>query len=205
MYGTQAEKTAGYKEEQDLLRRMRREKDRKARERLICGSLWMVRHIAGQFHVYGTAEDLVSVGTLGLIKAVDSYDSRKKNRLGCYAVRCIANEIRTYLRKEGAHMTVSLETLPDQNLLYREGSMEPIGKTYPEPQKAAEKAWELQCLAALLEKLPEMDRELLRLRFLEDRPMTQKETAEKLGTSQSYVSRREKKILAALRGGLEAE
>ena len=188
--------------EQTLIRKMQEEQDPEARDALICGYLWLVRSIAGRYDFPCGREELVSVGILGLIKAVDSYDRGMKNRLGTYAVRCIMNEICSFIRCQHYQRVLSLEIVPGGEDAPGDRRMEYIGMTYPEPQKAVEEAEERRRLQKLLQELSAPDQMLLQLRYFEDTPLTQKETAERLGTTQSVVSRREKKILLRLREGL---
>ena len=193
------------KSEQTLIRKMQEEQDREARDALICGYLWLVHSIAGKYDFPCGREELVSVGILGPIKAVDSYDGGMKNRLGTYAVRCIMNEICSYVRRQHFQRVLLLETVTGGEDAPGDRRMEYIGMTYPEPQKAVEEAEERRRLQKLLQELSAPDQMLLQLRYFEDTPLTQKETAERLGTTQSVVSRREKKILLRLREGLGSD
>jgi RNA polymerase sporulation-specific sigma factor len=151
-------------------------------------------------------EDLISIGTLGLIKAVNTFRSDKNIKLATYASRCIENEILMYFRKVSGKQEVSLDeplnTDPDGGELLLS---DVLGSDDPPMSQAVEEAEERVALRRAVAALEERERLIIRLRFGLDgvREMTQSEVAELLGISQSYISRLEKKILRKLRTALE--
>ena len=181
--------------------------DVKARDTLIEHNLRLVVYIARKFENTGVPiEDLISIGTLGLIKAVNTYRRDKNIKLATYASRCIENEILMYFRKVSGKQEVSLDeplnTDWDGNELLLSdvlGSDElPVGQEI-------EDAEERLALRRAVARLEPRERLIIELRFGLNgrREMTQTEVAELLGISQSYISRLEKKILRKLRRELE--
>lgn len=178
--------------------------DEVARNLLIERNLRLVVYIAKRFDNTGIdMEELISVGSLGLIKAVKSYNSEKKIKLATYASRCIENEILMYLRKMvKTRSEVSLEEplnvdwegnqLVLSDILGTDGDM-----IYKEMESNVEN----DILRDLYQKLDERDRKIMGMRYglygIEEK--TQKEIADMMNISQSYISRLEKKILAKLR------
>ena len=181
-----------------------------ARQTLIERNLRLVAFIARRYESPPTAgvniEDLISIGTLGLIKAVNTFRSDKNIKLATYASRCIENEILMYFRKISGKQEVSLDeplnTDWDGNELLLSdvlGSDEqPVGQEI-------EDAEERLALRRAVARLESRERLIIELRFGLNgrREMTQTEVAELLGISQSYISRLEKKILRKLRRELE--
>ena len=181
-----------------------------ARQTLIERNLRLVAFIARRYESPPTAgvniEDLISIGTLGLIKAVNTFRSDKNIKLATYASRCIENEILMYFRKVSGKQEVSLDeplnTDWDGNELLLSdvlGSDElPVGQEI-------EDAEERLALRRAVARLEPRERLIIELRFGLNgrREMTQSEVAELLGISQSYISRLEKKILRKLRRELE--
>ena len=181
-----------------------------ARQTLIERNLRLVAFIARRYESPPTAgvniEDLISIGTLGLIKAVNTFRSDKNIKLATYASRCIENEILMYFRKISGKQEVSLDeplnTDWDGNELLLSdvlGSDEqPVGQEI-------EDAEERLALRRAVARLESRERLIVELRFGLNgrREMTQSEVAELLGISQSYISRLEKKILRKLRRELE--
>ena len=176
--------------------------DEAARARLIERNLRLVVYIARRFENTGVnIEDLISIGTIGLIKAVGTFKSDRNIKLATYASRCIENEILMHIRKiAGQKAEVSLDepinTDWDGNellLLLGDIVMRPM-----------EEDAEQQLLREALARLPERERRIVSLRFgLGGRPeKTQKEVADLLGISQSYISRLEKRIMQRLRRDL---
>ena len=152
-------------------------------------------------HFYGT--DLVSVGTIGLIKAVNSFDPAKNIKLATYASRCIENEILMYLRRL---VRVRNEVSFDEPLNTDwEGNelllSDILGTDSDVVYKDIETGVEKELLRGALRRLPERDRRIMTMRFGLDgkEEMTQKDVADVLGISQSYISRLEKKIIARLK------
>ena len=178
--------------------------DDAARRLLIEHNLRLVVYIAKRFENTGVnIEDLISIGTIGLIKAVNTFNSTKKIKLATYASRCIENEILMYLRKIGSQKTeVSfdepLNTDWDGNELLLSDI---LGTDEDEVCRALEDDAEKRVLLEAVASLEGRDREIILLRFglAGGREYTQKEAADLLGISQSYISRLEKRILAQLR------
>lgn len=190
-------------EEQTLLTRAA-EGDEHAKQRLIERNLRLVVYIARRFENTGVnIEDLISIGTIGLIKAISTFQSDRKIKLATYASRCIENEILMHIRKISSQKTeVSLDepinTDWDGNELLLSDILGTDGDTVMRPM---EEDVELQLLREALARLPERDRYIVCLRFgLCGAPeKTQKEVADLLGISQSYISRLEKRIMQRLR------
>ena len=178
--------------------------DEAARKLLIEHNLRLVVYIAKRFENTGiNIEDLISIGTIGLIKAVNTFNATKKIKLATYASRCIENEILMYLRKIGSQKTeVSfdepLNTDWDGNELLLSDI---LGTDEDEVCRALEDDAEKRVLMEAVAALDSREREIILLRFglSGGREYTQKEVAELLGISQSYISRLEKRILARLR------
>ena len=181
-----------------------------ARQTLIERNLRLVAFIARRYENPPTVgvniEDLISIGTLGLIKAVNTFRSDKNIKLATYASRCIENEILMYFRKVSGKQEVSLDeplnTDPDGGELLLS---DVLGSDDPPMSQAVEEAEERRALRRAVASLEERERLIIRLRFGLDgaQEMTQSEVADLLGISQSYISRLEKKILRKLRTALE--
>ena len=190
-------------EEQRLLTRIM-QGDERAKQILIEHNLRLVVYIARRFETTGVGiEDLISIGTIGLIKAVGTFKTDKNIKLATYASRCIENEILMHIRKiTGQRAEVSLDeplnTDWDGNELLLSDILgtenDAVGHTLEED---AEK----QLLHDALLRLPEREREIVSLRYgLGGRAeKTQKEVADLMGISQSYISRLEKRIMTRLR------
>ena len=178
--------------------------DDAARRLLIEHNLRLVVFIARRFENTGiNIEDLISIGTIGLIKAVNTFNSGKNIKLATYASRCIENEILMHLRKAGSQRTElsidePLNTDWDGNELLLSDI---LGTDEDEVCRPLEDDAERRGLLAAVERLEGREREIIRLRFGLDgqREYTQKEVADMLGISQSYISRLEKRILTRLR------
>ena len=174
------------------------------RQTLIERNLRLVVYIAKRFENTGiNIEDLISIGTIGLIKAINTYKTDKNIKLATYASRCIENEILMYLRKNSSQRSeVSLDeplnTDWDGNELLL---CDVLGTDADTVMRPIEDDVDRQLLSAAIEKLPEREREIIVLRFgLQGRQeQTQKEVADKLGISQSYISRLEKRIINRLK------
>ena len=175
-----------------------------ARRLLIEHNLRLVVYIAKRFENTGiNLEDLISIGTIGLIKAVNTFQSGKNIKLATYASRCIENEILMYLRKIGSQRTeVSfdepLNTDWDGNELLLSDI---LGTEEDEVSRPLEDDADRQMLMEAIASLDERERQIISLRFglPQGREYTQKEVADLLGISQSYISRLEKKIIERLR------
>ena len=193
-------------EEQALVARLQ-EDDGTIRRTLIERNLRLVVFIARKFENTGVMlEDLISIGTIGLIKAVNTFDPQKKIKLATYASRCIENEVLMFLRRfSRTRVEVSLDeplkTDWDGNELLLSDVLGTDGDTvYRSMEENAEK----QMLFAALGRLSPREQKIMNLRFgLSGQPeMTQKEVADVLGISQSYISRLEKRILHRLQGDM---
>ena len=178
--------------------------EEQARSTLIERNLRLVVYIARRFENTGiNIEDLISIGTIGLIKAINTYRTDKNIKLATYASRCIENEILMYLRKNASQrgevsLDEPLNTDWDGNELLLSDVLGTEADTVMRP---IEDDVDRQLLAAAIDKLPEREREIIVLRFgLQGRQeQTQKEVADKLGISQSYISRLEKRIISRLK------
>lgn len=178
--------------------------DRSAADMLISHNLRLVVFIAKKFDGCGTSiEDLISIGTIGLIKAINTYKTDKGIKLATYASRCIENEILMYIRKNAPHkgdisIDEPLNTDWDGNELLLsdvlESNEEPVGREL-------ERMEDERTIREAVAGLEEREREIIELRYGlgGKRELTQKEVADKLGISQSYISRLEKRIIDRLR------
>ena len=193
-------------EERILLEEMQRG-NQSAKDKLVEHNLRLVVYIAKKFESTGIElEDLISIGAIGLIKAVRTFNYEKNIKLATYASRCIENEILMHLRKTSRQkIEVSLEEplkfdsdgneLLLVDLLFDEN--ENVAKNLEED---ADK----QILLSAINKLPDREQEIMKLRFglCGKEELTQKEVADLLGISQSYISRIEKKILVKIKNDL---
>ena len=186
------------------------EGDEKARALLIEHNLRLVVYLSRHFENTGVnIEDLISIGTIGLIKAVNTFNSAKNIKLATYASRCIENEILMYLRKRGAQRSElsfdePLNTDWDGNELLLSDILGTDGDEVSRPlEDDAERAMLRRAVSALSER----EREIISLRFGlgSGREYTQKEVADLLGISQSYISRLEKKIIERLRREMQKQ
>ena len=178
--------------------------DSEARQILIERNLRLVVYIARRFENTGIhIEDLISIGAIGLIKAVGTYRPEKNIKLATYASRCIENEILMYLRKNSGQRTeVSfdepLNTDWDGNELLLSDI---LGTESDAVSRPLEEDVDRQLLLTAIERLDPRDREIITLRFglFGTKEQTQKEVADRLGISQSYISRLEKRIIHKLK------
>jgi RNA polymerase sporulation-specific sigma factor len=178
--------------------------DRQAKQMLIEHNLRLVVYIARRFENTGiNLEDLISIGTIGLIKAISTFQPAKNIKLATYASRCIENEILMYLRKVSAQRAeVSLDeplnTDWDGNELLLS---DVLGTDEDEVYRPLEDDVEKEMLMEAVERLNERERTIIILRFglLGHTAYTQKEVADLMGISQSYISRLEKRIILRLR------
>ena len=200
----------GGTEEQELLAMLGKEGDAKARSQLIERNLRLVVYIAKKFDNTGVGvEDLISIGTIGLIKAINTFNPEKKIKLATYASRCIENEILMYLRRnsktklevsideplnvdwDGNELLLSDILGTDEDVIYRDMETEA----------------EYQVLQGAIKKLSRREQTIVQLRFgintRDGEEKTQKEVADLLGISQSYISRLEKRIIRRLRREME--
>lgn len=190
-------------EEQDALELLERG-DETAKQRLIEHNLRLVVYISRRFENTGVnLEDLISIGTIGLIKAIGTYRRDKNIKLATYASRCIENEILMHIRKIANQKTeVSLDEPINMDYDGNELLLSDIlGTDEDMILRPLEENVDLCVLRQALGQLPEREREIVAMRFgLEGRKeLTQKEVAQKMGISQSYISRLEKRIMQRLR------
>ncbi|MBE6979398.1 MAG: RNA polymerase sporulation sigma factor SigE [Ruminococcaceae bacterium] len=191
------------KEEQSALEALEQGDDG-AKQRLIEHNLRLVVFIAKRFENTGiNLEDLISIGTIGLIKAIGTYRRDKNIKLATYASRCIENEILMHIRKiSGQKAEVSLDEPINMDYDGNELLLSDIlGTDEDIVTGRLDDEVDLQLLRQALGLLPIREREIVLMRYgLEGRrEMTQKEVAEKMGISQSYISRLEKRIMERLR------
>ena len=192
--------------ETEVIRRLGSEYDQEAKKMLIEHNLRLVVYIAKKFDNTGVGvEDLISIGTIGLIKAINTFNPTKKIKLATYASRCIENEILMYLRRnnktklevsideplnvdwDGNELLLSDILGTDEDIIYRD----------------LEDETERKLLNAAIDRLNPREQKIVKLRFglgrEQEDEMTQKEVADLLGISQSYISRLEKKIMKRLK------
>ncbi len=178
----------------------------RAREQLISHNLRLVVYLAKKFENTGVGvEDLISIGTIGLIKGINTFNPEKNIKLATYASRCIENEILMYLRRnsrtklevsfdeplnmdwDGNELLLSDILGTDEDIIYRD----------------IETEVEISLLRSAMQSLGDRERQIIELRFgvnrKENKELTQKEVADILGISQSYISRLEKKIMVRLK------
>ncbi len=182
--------------------------EKKARELLIIHNLRLVVYIAKKFEFTGVGiEDLVSIGTIGLIKAVKTFCPDKNIKLATYASRCIENEILMFLRKASQHKNdISIDEPLNIDWDGNELLLSDIlGTDDDVVNKGIEMETEKQILRQEINKLEERERQIMEMRFglVNGHEMTQKQVAEKVGISQSYISRLEKRIINGIREKLE--
>lgn len=174
--------------------------DRSARDKLIRHNLRLVAHVAKKYYTTpDRQDDFISIGTIGLIKAVDTYDPARTVRFASYASQCIQNELRMHLRR----VRREAGTLSLQEPLEGENGMLTLADTLPDEavmEEDCERRDAAARLRTLVEQLPERDRQLLTLRYGlgGGAPLTQQEVAARFGISRSYVSRLEKRALSEL-------
>ena len=178
--------------------------DEAAKQMLIEHNLRLVVFISRRFENTGIyLEDLISIGTIGLIKAVSTYRLDKNIKLATYASRCIENEILMYIRKTANQKTeVSLDEPINMDYDGNELLLSDIlGTDENVVTGALEDDVDIQILRQALTQLPSREREIMQMRYgLNGRKeLTQKEVAQKMGISQSYISRLEKKIMLRLK------
>ena len=192
------------KEEEDKYLYLARNGDMNAKNKLIEHNLRLVVYLAKKYEQTKVdLEDLVSIGTIGLIKGVSTYKPDKNIKLATYASRCIDNEILMYLRKnKKRNADVSLEESLSFDAEGNELHLEDILGT---EEDIVTKKIEDEDLKIILlneiEKLPERDKKIMKLRYglFGEEEITQKELAEKLNISQSYISRIEKKVIKKIK------
>lgn len=190
-------------EEQQMLIKLA-DGDSEAKKKLIEHNLRLVVYIARKFDNTGVElDDLISIGSIGLIKAINSFNVDKKIKLATFASRCIENEILMYLRKIAkCRGEVSFDEPLNVDWEGNELLLSDILGTENDcVSRQLEANCERQILKEALEKLNKREKEIMVLRFglKGDKELTQKEVADLLGISQSYISRLEKKIVLKLK------
>lgn len=175
-----------------------------ARDKLIEHNLRLVVYIARKFeNTSVNVEDLISIGTIGLIKAVGTFKTDKNVKLATYASRCIENEILMHLRKvAGQRAEVSFDEPLSSDWDGNELLLSDILGTDPDSvMRPIEDDVDRELLRRALTRLPNREKQIIAMRFGLGKPegMTQKEVADALGISQSYISRLEKRIIARMK------
>ena len=191
-------------EEERLYVNLLKEGDESAKATLIERNLRLVVYIAKKFENAGiNVEDLISIGTIGLIKAVNTFKADKNIKLATYASRCIENEILMFLRRNNKNKAeVSLDEPLNVDMDGNELLLSDILGTDTDVVYAyLEEEVNKKLLIQAMGKLSDRENQIIEMRFglASGREMTQKEVADKLGISQSYISRLEKKIINKLR------
>ena len=187
---------------------LNKEEEKKARELLIVHNLRLVVYIAKKFESTGTGiEDLISIGSIGLIKAVNTFCPDKNIKLATYASRCIENEILMFLRKSNQYKNeISIDEPLNVDWDGNELLLSDIlGTDDDTVNKGIESEVEKQLLLEEIEKLCPREKQIMKMRFglSGKKEMTQKQVADEVGISQSYISRLEKRIIKSIRRNLE--
>jgi RNA polymerase sporulation-specific sigma factor len=198
------------KDEEDKLVLQHREGSKRARDKLVEHNLRLVVYVAKKFEGSGVSvEDLISIGTIGLIKAVNTFDLDKNIKLATYASRCIENEILMYLRKVN-HRRLDISLDEPLNVDWDGNELllsDVLGSDGLEINDDLEAEDERRILYECMAELSERERLIMNMRFgmcgYEEK--TQKEVADELGISQSYISRLEKRIISKLKREIEKQ
>ena len=195
------------KQEVEAFRLLKEENDLQARDKIIRHNLRLVAHIAKKYYNESAdQEDLISVGTIGLIKAVNTFDHKKGARFATYAARCIENEILMYLRSEKKTLgTISMQEPMDGgsdsgNLTI----LDTLTDEYNMDEDIEQKE-DCKQLRKVVDSLQGRERQVILLRYglAGQPPMTQNDVATLLGISRSYISRIEKKAVSQLRAMMQ--
>lgn len=190
------------KEKEEYYISLLAKKDKNARDKLIEHNLRLVAHIVKKYDIHKETQDLISIGTIGLIKAVDSYDPKKGKKLTTYASRCIENEILMYLRTNKNHYTTLSLDEPFSN--DNDSSMSLLDSiSAPQDISIIEKITideDKKKLLSCFTILDDKERDIIEKRYGMNgkREYKQKEIAEEMHISRSYVSRIEKRALMKL-------
>lgn len=204
-----------FEEEAFYIKQMQENKDseaaKRAKEILVERNMRLVAHVVKRYQsVSENSEDLISVGVIGLLKAIDSFDASKGNRLATYAVRCIDNELLMMFR--GRKKSLKEVSLYEPIGVDREGNeislLDVCEAKQADIAEQLELQFDIRRLKELItESLTERERLILSLRYGlgREEEMTQKAVGEALGISRSYVSRIEKRALMKLKEGLDTE
>ena len=194
------------KEEQEAIYMLGTEEDKKGKSLLIEHNLRLVVYIAKKFDNTGVlVEDLISIGTIGLIKAINTYNADKNIKLATYASRCIENEILMYLRRNNkTRFEVSIDEPLNVDWDGNELLLSDVlGTDEDVISRDMEDEVDRKLLNRAISKLSKREKMIVEMRYglnnEEGEEMTQKEVADELGISQSYISRLEKKIIRRLR------
>ena len=194
------------KKEAEMIARLGTEEETEARSLLIEHNLRLVVYIAKKFdNTCVGVEDLISIGTIGLIKAINTFKADKNIKLATYASRCIENEILMYLRRNNkTRMEVSIDEPLNVDWDGNELLLSDIlGTDEDVIYRGLEDETEKELLKMAIDRLSPRERRIMELRYglenEEGEEMTQKEVADLLGISQSYISRLEKKIMKRLK------
>ena len=192
--------------EAEHIRKLIEEKDNDSRSKLIEHNLRLVVYIAKKFDNTGVGvEDLISIGTIGLIKGINTFNPTKNIKLATYASRCIENEILMYLRKNSkTKMEVSIDEPLNVDWDGNELLLSDIlGTDEDIISKDIENEVERKLLYKAIEKLNNREKIIVQMRYglnnINEEEMTQKEVADSLGISQSYISRLEKRIIKRMK------
>lgn len=181
--------------------------DRSARDVLIERNLRLVAHIVKKYYALsGDQDDLVSIGTIGLIKAVDTFDVDKNIKLSSYASRCIENEILMYFRNQKkTSLDVSLDEAIDTDKDGNPLTLMDIMSTEDNIIDEIDLKINSEKIRSYVRLLPKRERDIIIMRYglNGEKPLTQREVAKYLNISRSYVSRIEKKTLKELKGKLK--
>lgn len=194
-------------EEAEILTRFSTDPD--AKKILVERNLRLVVYIAKKFENTGIGiEDLISIGTIGLIKSINTYDPCKNIKLATYSSRCIENEILMYIRKNN-HIRSEMSLDEPLNVDYDGNELlicDIVGSDADAVSQNIEQDEERAMIKRVVSSLNERERTIIELRFGLNgtRELTQKETADALGISQSYISRLEKKIIKQLKKEIES-
>ncbi len=196
------------KEEEKRTFELLKTDEKKARELLIVHNLRLVVYIAKKFESTGIGiEDLISIGTIGLIKAVKTFCPDKNIKLATYASRCIENEILMFLRKTNqSRSEISIDEPLNIDWDGNELLLSDIlGTDEDTVNRGIENEVEKELLLREIERLSPREKQIMQMRFglVSGKEMTQKQVADVLGISQSYISRLEKRILKSIRSNLE--
>ena len=194
------------REEYQCIKSLIEEKNMEARSKLIEHNLRLVVYIAKKFDNTGVGvEDLISIGTIGLIKGINTFNPNKNIKLATYASRCIENEILMYLRKNNkTKLEVSIDEPLNVDWDGNELLLSDIlGTDEDVISRGIENEVEKRLLYKAIEKLNTREKIIVEMRYglnnADGEEMTQKEVADSLGISQSYISRLEKKIIKRLK------
>ena len=196
-------------EEQELIEKLSQEDNLEIRQKLVERNLRLVVYIAKKFENTGIGiEDLISIGTIGLMKGVNTFNSNKKIKLATYASRCIENEILMFLRKNNK---IKGEVSIDEPInIDSEGNDlslgDILGTDNDSIYKSIEDEENKKILKNAIQGLNKREKTIMQLRYGFDGKdeLTQKEVADRLGISQSYISRLEKKVINNLRNDFTA-